>query len=323
MTSGNATPLTSMKTGDLIKKISYQMILLMIVIQISLAASWGWAWLLFLNPNIKNDFLKVSTVVGSAILTGFISRTFLKDHLRFTRWLCSVVSLIFSLVGLYYLSNKQVGFTLSLIDKTKTNLDGIFQICLGGIISWLVLNAWKKHNNNKTETGSSEKPFSITTDIAPSNHFVLEKIQNPSGNNSGSAPASSRKIRTHVRRIANPNSSPSNNQLAREITGFVSYFNNISLWIKDRISRKSIPSNIDLGVKHFRKITKTPSRKKHLNTQRTNITLVGMEEHKCPYCLETVDGNREVVVECPVCHTIHHKSCWEITGTCQVPHIHS
>ena len=26
-------------------------------------------------------------------------------------------------------------------------------------------------------------------------------------------------------------------------------------------------------------------------------------------------------VECPICHTLHHKDCWDITGTCQVPHL--
>jgi len=26
-------------------------------------------------------------------------------------------------------------------------------------------------------------------------------------------------------------------------------------------------------------------------------------------------------VECPICHTMHHKDCWDITGTCQVPHL--
>jgi hypothetical protein len=25
---------------------------------------------------------------------------------------------------------------------------------------------------------------------------------------------------------------------------------------------------------------------------------------------------------CPICHTHHHADCWEVTGTCQVPHMH-
>jgi hypothetical protein len=26
------------------------------------------------------------------------------------------------------------------------------------------------------------------------------------------------------------------------------------------------------------------------------------------------------VVECEICHTLHHADCWAITGACQVPH---
>jgi hypothetical protein len=29
------------------------------------------------------------------------------------------------------------------------------------------------------------------------------------------------------------------------------------------------------------------------------------------------------VVECEVCHTLHHKDCWDITGACQVPHLNT
>ena len=54
------------------------------------------------------------------------------------------------------------------------------------------------------------------------------------------------------------------------------------------------------------------------------IRLVGLEEHRCPYCLELVEENDPAgVVVCPICHANHHKSCWDISGTCQVPHIQS
>jgi ribosomal protein L37AE/L43A len=45
-------------------------------------------------------------------------------------------------------------------------------------------------------------------------------------------------------------------------------------------------------------------------------------EHKCPFCLEDVRRNDpRGVEECPICHTLHHADCWEITGMCQVPHM--
>ncbi|MFN2120746.1 MAG: hypothetical protein ACK2T0_10170 [Anaerolineales bacterium] len=28
-------------------------------------------------------------------------------------------------------------------------------------------------------------------------------------------------------------------------------------------------------------------------------------------------------MECPICHTLHHKDCWDVTGSCQIPHLAS
>lgn len=55
---------------------------------------------------------------------------------------------------------------------------------------------------------------------------------------------------------------------------------------------------------------------------RPAVHLAVYEEHKCPYCLEPVSRNDpRGTVECPICHTLHHKDCWDITGNCQVPHL--
>ena len=55
---------------------------------------------------------------------------------------------------------------------------------------------------------------------------------------------------------------------------------------------------------------------------RPAVHLAIHEEHKCPYCLEPVSRNDpRGTVECQICHTLHHKDCWDITGNCQVPHL--
>ncbi len=54
------------------------------------------------------------------------------------------------------------------------------------------------------------------------------------------------------------------------------------------------------------------------------VQLAVYEEHRCPYCLEPVNRNDpRGTVECQVCHTLHHKDCWDITGNCQVPHLNT
>ncbi len=58
--------------------------------------------------------------------------------------------------------------------------------------------------------------------------------------------------------------------------------------------------------------------------RKPEVQLAVYEEHRCPYCLEDVNRNDpRGVVECQVCHTLHHKDCWDITGTCQVPHLNT
>ncbi len=58
--------------------------------------------------------------------------------------------------------------------------------------------------------------------------------------------------------------------------------------------------------------------------RKPEIQFAAFEEHRCPYCFEVVKRNDpRGVVECEVCHTLHHKDCWDITGVCQVPHLNT
>jgi ribosomal protein L37AE/L43A len=58
--------------------------------------------------------------------------------------------------------------------------------------------------------------------------------------------------------------------------------------------------------------------------RKPDIQLAVYEEHRCPYCFEEVKRNDpRGVVECEVCHTLHHKDCWDVTGICQVPHLNT
>jgi hypothetical protein len=64
--------------------------------------------------------------------------------------------------------------------------------------------------------------------------------------------------------------------------------------------------------------------KRRRRSKKALVQLALVEEHRCPYCLETVSrADPHGVVECTICHTLHHKDCWDITGTCQVPHLNN
>ena len=63
------------------------------------------------------------------------------------------------------------------------------------------------------------------------------------------------------------------------------------------------------------------AKRKRSGHSKPKLLLSDQEEHRCPYCLELIDPNdRRGIVECKICHTLHHADCWAITGACQVPH---
>ncbi len=64
------------------------------------------------------------------------------------------------------------------------------------------------------------------------------------------------------------------------------------------------------------------AKRSNLRQSHPVVRLAVHEEHRCPYCLEPVKRNDpRGTVECQICHTLHHKDCWDITGNCQVPHL--
>lgn len=75
-------------------------------------------------------------------------------------------------------------------------------------------------------------------------------------------------------------------------------------------------------VKPVKATKAVPSKRRRRRIARVQLALVG--EHRCPYCLDTVArSDPRGVKECPVCHALHHKDCWDITGFCQVPHLNT
>jgi hypothetical protein len=75
-------------------------------------------------------------------------------------------------------------------------------------------------------------------------------------------------------------------------------------------------------VKKFKDPVVKPKRKR--SRRKPQIQFAIVEEHRCPYCLDTVArSDPRGVEECKVCHTLHHADCWAITGVCQVPHLNT
>jgi len=66
------------------------------------------------------------------------------------------------------------------------------------------------------------------------------------------------------------------------------------------------------------------AKRKVRSRSKPDMQFSAFEEHRCPYCLDEVKRNDpRGVKECDICHSLHHADCWEITGSCQVPHLNT
>ena len=77
-------------------------------------------------------------------------------------------------------------------------------------------------------------------------------------------------------------------------------------------------------AKKVKDLAVRPKPKRKRSRRKPHIQFALVEEHRCPYCLDTVSRtDPRGVEECAVCHTLHHADCWAITGVCQVPHLNN
>jgi hypothetical protein len=330
MTSAMSNPIQDSRhtMTAFFKKFFFQVAIIIIVIQLSVAASWAWTWMLFWNQLFGYIFIKIATVIGSGLLSGLISRVILKDHLRIMGWLSAEISVIFSLVGISFFTQNLVGFRLTLIPQPITNWDGLWQITMAGATTWLVLYAWSRTRlpaiiqNETVEHHEQISPMMVTS---------LQEV--PQTNLP--APEKTRPARKTVQPSKRPAARMRGHKTVHSKNFVVNYLKGLNTRAAALIGQFHFPAIFNVGSGQLRRISPQPTRKapkpavkpvqhKSISRKPQPIRLVGLEEHRCPYCLELVEENDPAgVVVCPICHANHHKSCWDISGTCQVPHIQS
>lgn len=330
MTSAMSNPINNSRQTmtAFFKKFFFQIAIIIIVIQLSVAASWGWTWMLFWNQIFGYIFIKIATVIGSALLSGLISRVILKDHLRIMGWLSAEISVIFSLVGLSFFTQNLVGFRLSLISHVNTDWDGLWQITMAAITTWLVLYAWSKPRL----PASNQREPAETREQIP---LFMETTVQPVPQTNLPAREKTRTIRNTIKPRKRPAARVRGHKTASSRNSVVNFLKKLNTSATTLIGQFHFPTIIHTASGQSQRISVPPIRKaskpavkqvqhKSISKKPKPIRLVGLEEHRCPYCLELVEENDPAgVVVCPICHANHHKSCWDISGTCQVPHIQS
>ncbi len=281
-----------------------------LVLLVVVAAALGLVLLARRGNNVPLVLFNVLADTSLGILAGLATRFVLRERHGLIRGLTSAALSLVGLAILGYFTGWRSGIgpfqagsvALHWLDGVHIPLQVPAEFGRSGMdvldllhaviamdVSWMALRVWR--------------PKSVTTSPA-----------------STSLPAPAARAKRPARvPVAAPASSPSESVPARRIP------TSAPSQSRSRVKRKR-PERAQIGrpAPIVRPMRAKPARPARVRRSQPAVRLAVHEEHKCPFCLEPVNRNDpRGVVECQVCHTLHHKDCWDITGSCQVPHLNT
>jgi hypothetical protein len=202
----------------------------------------------------------------------------------FTGWRSGIGPLELGLIKLNWLNWAHITLQLPLqFGRSRMDLLDLAQMVIGIDTAWIALRAWKKSPRIVGQNSSTGPRVRSRTRARPAHTAIVPNVSIP--NNHASAGSSAR----------------------------------------PKVKRKKSSGRPVISMRTAE--PRSPrSRARAWNPMRRKpeVQIAVYEEHRCPYCLEVVTRNDpRGSVECQVCHALHHKDCWDITGTCQVPHLNT
>jgi len=268
----------------------------MLVILKSTTSAVVFSLLLLFEPRINPLLMVFALLCAVGLVAGMTARHLLAAFHGILQFLVSLLALLAAMFALNYTSRGVLGISYQTILNAEVDPMAFGQVGIGLVVMLLALTAWRKP---KPRQPAAVEPSSPPRSFR-SPEMALEERSN------------------HRERVK------------------VSPVRNVINWFHyqpshpfvnggSRNAPASPPrSGVSLG-------TSRPRLKENTQIRRRQSTLVlkgkkpvkfiGVEEHRCPYCLEIVEENDPRGIEiCPICHTYHHADCWAVTGVCQVPH---
>jgi hypothetical protein len=281
-----------------------------LVLLVVIASALGLVLLARRGHNVPLVLFNILADTSLGMLAGLATRFALRDRHASIRWLTSAA---LSLVGLailgyltgwrsgigpfqagyvpvHWLDAARIRLALPLeFNRSAMDMLDLMHALIAMDVSWMALRAWRPR------TIAASPASALLPAPAP-------RVRRPARVSPGaaaSAPAESVPAR-HI-----PTSSPSQP--------------------RSRVKRRKADRPvIGRPAPAIRPMRAKAHRSGSLRHNQPAVRLAVHEEHRCPFCLEPVNRNdARGVVECQVCHTLHHKDCWDITGSCQVPHLNT
>lgn len=294
------------------------------------------------SPLFEGMFMKISLAAAMGLTSGVLARFILLRNTLMLRWLTAILSLCTGLLLVNVISSGGVGFNPLENFMMSVNWNGLWQLLLGSFISFVAIFAWQRPARANVTPDVSEPEPGGMDDLAlgpellsPQQQVVipLEQRQPIVKNTTRRSRKTSLGTRTAVAHTNLTGTGRSRAHTTHSVTTernastAVSALSVASPALKLDSPRTAGSHALKVPRARRKQISRPARGKTHSQRLRSRacsapIRLVGKEEHRCPYCLEEVDPkDPNGVVICSVCHTYHHKSCWDITGTCQVPHL--
>lgn len=288
---------------------------LLLVVIAGTALGWGWLYLFYYTPFALTAFYRVTVAFVLGLSAGLSARVFLRRNTATLRWVTVALNAAAGLPFMYYGTRGLIGFWLFGGVYTRPNWDGLWQMGLTALAGWGVLLLGTKKPKGTaassvdiTPVSRQSEPGRKTRSRAADNQVIAPQRAVAAPGKKKTQPASTAAIgrAAHLAAVSTP-----------------------ALTTRRKLKKATSPKEPVLRVKKPRKQARQQQaaetqRPRVGRQRRAKISLVGIEEHRCPFCLEEVNPRDPAgVVTCPICHTMHHKSCWDVTGTCQVPHSQS
>jgi hypothetical protein len=254
---------------------------------------------LLFERQIHPLFLVFALLCATGLVAGSIARSLLGAFHGALQFLVALAAVVVAMISLNYYSGGVIGIDYLTIYNAEVDLMAFLQVGIGLLVMVLSLTAWRKPRRQRQVVEPQSPPRSFRS---PEMQLEVQE-QYPS-----------ERVRlTPARRVINWFSAQTSHPFV----------------IGGSRRTPASPPRAVISVPgsnnhrpRLRPGTRISQRRSTLVLRgKKPVKFVGTEEHRCPYCLETVAYNDPRGVEiCPVCHTHHHADCWEVTGVCQVPH---
>ena len=231
------------------------------------------------------------------VTAGFGSRFIIRNQPGFVRFVAAMAAYVVGLYILGFASAWKYGLGPIQFWSKEMDWDGIVQLAIGFFLLLMVFRSWRR--NQPLVSESTVSPERSPAPFSDHGAYISPRANAQSKLRMANRPKTST---SHFSWMKIGGSGRKKIKASRSIAN-------------SKTRERDLPLVLNKPVR---------SRRRGVFSSKPHVKLALVEEHRCPYCLDIVNRtDKRGTVECEVCHTLHHKDCWEITGMCQVPHLNT